>query len=279
LDYLSRRFNSTQLPVYQRYVLHLINSVYDRLGFTDKSTDSRLDVYLRMLITGYACKYGHEPCISAAKLEFEHMETSSTYKILANIRPTVYCTGIAEGSPDEWNYLWLRFTKENVATEKIVILRALGCTSNRVLLEKYMDFIVTDAVRLQDKKLAFESAIFGQQQNVQIVLDYVIANSEKIVSAFNGYSKLSEILSLLSLGFSNQQQITKLENFYNTKLVELGSSANMLKTAIDEVKLDLKWAEDHLQHAVDYMDDIAGSASIIYTSFTLMIAAIFVTLW
>lgn len=62
----------------QKYILHLIGNIYDRLGFTGKSTDSRLDVYLRMLVTGYACKHGHEECRSAAKLEFENMETSST---------------------------------------------------------------------------------------------------------------------------------------------------------------------------------------------------------
>lgn len=61
-------------------MLHLLEKIYDRLGFAGKSTDSRLDIYLRMLVTHYACKYGHAECRNAAKLEFEHMETSSTYK-------------------------------------------------------------------------------------------------------------------------------------------------------------------------------------------------------
>lgn len=61
-------------------MLHLLNNVYNRVGFADKNTDPRLDVYFRMLVTQYACKFGHAECIDAAKLEFEHMETSSTYK-------------------------------------------------------------------------------------------------------------------------------------------------------------------------------------------------------
>lgn len=56
-------------------------------------------------------------------------------RISANIRPTVYCTGIAEGSSTEWNFLWKHFLLENVATEKIVILKALGCTSDRNLIQ------------------------------------------------------------------------------------------------------------------------------------------------
>lgn len=61
-------------------MLHLLQNIYNRLGFTRRPTDSRLDTYLRMLVTQYACKFGHQECKNAAKLEFEHMETSSTYK-------------------------------------------------------------------------------------------------------------------------------------------------------------------------------------------------------
>lgn len=101
LDYMSRRFNSSELLTYevrrrftrtlqleylqkililQKFMLYLLENIYDRIGFTGKATDSRLDIYLRMLVTQYACKYGHTECINAAKLEFEHMETSSTHK-------------------------------------------------------------------------------------------------------------------------------------------------------------------------------------------------------
>lgn len=105
------------------------------------------------------------------------------FRIPANIRPTVYCTGIAEGSSTEWNFLWKHFIHENVATEKMVILQALGCTSDRSLIQQYLEHIVTDVIRLQDKKFAFESALGGSPQNVQTVLDHVIANSQKFVDA------------------------------------------------------------------------------------------------
>lgn len=52
-----------------------------------------------------------------------------------------------------------------------------------IFLKKYLDTIVSNAIRLQDKKFAFESVAFGHEQNVQIVLDYVIANSEDLVDA------------------------------------------------------------------------------------------------
>lgn len=90
---------------------------------------------------------------------------------------------------------------------------------------------------------------------------------------------MAELLSSMTLAFSDQQQITQLESFYNSKLTEFGSSASVVRTAIDDVKLDLQWADIHLPNAFAYMNDIAGSASIVCTSFSLIVAAIFVIFW
>lgn len=57
------------------------------------------------------------------------------YRVPVNLRPTVYCTAVAEGAYDEWIFLWRKFLAENVATEQVVILNALGCTKNETLLE------------------------------------------------------------------------------------------------------------------------------------------------
>lgn len=52
-----------------------------------------------------------------------------------NIRAVVYCTAIAEGGEAEWNFLWQKYLAENVATEQVVILAALGCSLDKTILE------------------------------------------------------------------------------------------------------------------------------------------------
>lgn len=99
------------------------------------------------------------------------------------------------------------------------------------------------------------------------------------VLRFGGYSKLADLLSLTTIGFSSQQQIAQLESFYNTKLTEFGSSANVLRNAIDDVKLDLRWAEVNLPDAIEHMHQVAGSASIVCASYALMLVAILMMFW
>lgn len=117
--------------------------------------------------------------------------------------PVVYCTVISEGKDEEWEFLWNKFEMENVAAEQVTILSALGCTKKPHLIsvivtrsndkcqcdkltnikfkysQKYLNLILSDSIRLQDKRLAFLSTL-SQQQNVDSVLDFVTTNHQNI---------------------------------------------------------------------------------------------------
>lgn len=98
-----------------------------------------------------------------AKQFLFYLKIFSSPRISANIRPTVYCTGIAEGSSTEFNFLWKHFGIENVATEKMVILKALGCTTDRTLLQVNFQNWLLRLVALF--KFVFLPAIFGIYPN------------------------------------------------------------------------------------------------------------------
>ena len=55
---------------------------------------------------------------------------SFSARIPVNLVPVVYCSVISEGTDQEWDYLWKKFQSENVATEQVTILNALGCTKH-----------------------------------------------------------------------------------------------------------------------------------------------------
>lgn len=56
------------------------------------------------------------------------------YRVPVNIVPVVYCAAISEGTSQDWDFLWEKFRKADVAAEQIVILGALGCTKDSKVL-------------------------------------------------------------------------------------------------------------------------------------------------
>lgn len=75
---LETRMDATNLPVFKKHVLYLIENIYNKLGFEKATGDSRLDVYNRAQILSLACKFGNEDCIEQAKAHFEAYVADST---------------------------------------------------------------------------------------------------------------------------------------------------------------------------------------------------------
>lgn len=78
-----------------------------------------------------------------------------------DLRSVVYCTAIRNGGEKEWNFLWKRYSKSNVGTERNMILSSLGCTREIWLLTRYLGFTLneTSGVRKQDTSIVFSSVV------------------------------------------------------------------------------------------------------------------------
>lgn len=48
-----------------------------------------------------------------------------------NLRSVVYCNALRSGNVTQWEFVWNKFVNETGPTEKLVLMSALGCTSDQ----------------------------------------------------------------------------------------------------------------------------------------------------
>lgn len=89
------------------------------------------------------------------------------FRISPNLKGVVYCTAIRMGGQIEWDFAWQRYRATNVGSEKDLLLQALGCTRETWLLNRYLDWAITEnsGIRKQDVARVFGSVasnIIGQ---------------------------------------------------------------------------------------------------------------------
>lgn len=135
-----------------------------------------LEKLLRINIANWACKYGNPDCITYSDAEFYTYLRTKTAPV--DLKPAIYCHGL-KTSTGNWYHLWQDYLNTNYATEQATILTALGCTTKDAELSTFLDQILTDKIRPQDKSTAYNRAYTGNLENVDIVLDYIIANYEE----------------------------------------------------------------------------------------------------
>ena len=141
----------------QRYARNFLRSTYARLGHHTKSNDEHTDVLLRSTIAKWACDMELDECIDEAREDFhswmradedddddddddepdeDEDDEDDGYDIDVELRAQVYCTGVAQGGEEEWNFVWEKYLTNQVPSEQKKLLLALPCTKHIWLLNK-----------------------------------------------------------------------------------------------------------------------------------------------
>lgn len=114
---------------------------------------------------------------------------------------------------------------------------------------------------MQDKHTALLSTL-TQQQNIDLVLNFVIAKHKEIskmqIRRFESQTEVPNILSQILSKSTSHEQITKIQKFAESNDLE---SNPTLKTALTNAKLNLKWAEQNVPIIKDFVKQHTGTKS------------------
>ncbi|VDM72930.1 unnamed protein product [Strongylus vulgaris] len=113
--------------------------------------------------------------------------------VAAPLRPKTYCYGVREGGDAAFKKVKELYMAENVALEKDILRRALGCHKDVVALKELL-FLTIDRnaafVRLQDVRDLFNS-ISENPAGQELILNFLLERWDDI---YNGYTELSTII-------------------------------------------------------------------------------------
>lgn len=127
LLYLSQRLESKDAEIFSWFVNDLMENIYKHLTFDAKDDDRRTDIYNRVNILTWLCKFGHEECIEKSKKLFDDYIVSFK-KVPKDHRILVYCNAIRYGGNSEFDFLFDKYLSETIAQEQINILNGLVCS-------------------------------------------------------------------------------------------------------------------------------------------------------
>uniref|UniRef100_A0A7G3AWD7 Aminopeptidase N n=1 Tax=Lutzomyia longipalpis TaxID=7200 RepID=A0A7G3AWD7_LUTLO len=251
LNHFRRRITDGNKELFGKYIRGLLDGVYTHLGFAPKTSEPTIDIYNRANVISWACKYGHEDCLTNAKDQFAKLRNDPTnYIIPVDIRPTVYCEGLREGGQDAFNFLWQRYLSENVATEQIIILNSLGCTNTDATVNALIDNILSSAVRDQDKSSAFSNTYAHNEENIRRVWNYITNNHAKMQTALGSYGSVASYMSGVINRFRTNEELELVKTFINTHGNTFGDARESLNRAVANLEFDLYWDSKYMDHVI-----------------------------
>lgn len=202
-----------------------------------------------------ACSNGLQECKELVKQLFqEWMTHPETNTIHPNLRSTVYCNAIAEGSEDEWDFAWDQFLKATLVNEADKLRSALACSNQVWILNRYLSYTLNSTlIRRQDATstiISIASNVVGQS----LAWDFMRSNWKKLFEDFGGGSfSFSNLIQGVTRRFSSEDELQQLEQFKeDNKDIGFGSGTRALEQALEKTRANINWVKSNREDVLQW---------------------------
>ncbi|XP_044757690.1 aminopeptidase N-like [Coccinella septempunctata] len=247
--------------LFKKYMRNLLYPQFEKFGMRISTESERLDtVSHQEMIIRKSCMYGISGCLQEAKQLFSKYQNSSETEnpIPKDIRRSVYCYGVKEGGENEWNFLWNRYKKANLASEKNLLMRALGCTKNTELLRRYLELTIQEnsGIKRQDASTVF-AAVLTNSRGFEIAKNFLYTSFNAIYDYNEGDSNIfNRYLKPLAKYMTKPEDYQEFKNFLSTNEDKLSEINQSIKQAVETVQLNMQWQakyQDEIQRILEVL--------------------------
>ncbi|XP_016124714.1 aminopeptidase N-like [Sinocyclocheilus grahami] len=259
LDYFYLMFDRTEVygPM-QTYVGRQVQDLFDyftRLTNWEDVPKGHTDQYNQINALRVACSTGNEDCKTLITGWFEQLMANPNVNLIkANLRSTVYCSAIAAGGEEEWNFAWEMFENATIASEKDKLRAAMACATEPWLLNRYLKYTLDpEKIRKQDATstiISIASNVVGQP----LAWDFVRANWEYIYKQYGGGSfSFSNLINGVTKRFSTQFELQQLIQFRDDNThIGFGSGTLAIEQSIERTNANIKWVEKNQEAVLEW---------------------------
>ncbi|XP_063887402.1 aminopeptidase N-like [Scylla paramamosain] len=267
LKYIHKLFSRTgAYGALKDFMLSLLEPLYKSVGFQDSPTDPHIDQSKRVKMLKWACKLGHEDCVTQSVSLFKQwmMNPKSDSIISPNLKDVVYCTAIAAGKNKEWEFAWNQYLNSNVGSEKSRILKALGCSKKIWILSRYLEmaFIEDSGIRKQDVVQVFESVALNEVGR-DMAWTYLRDQWHNITDYMgSGLFTLPRLIKSATDGMSKELHLNELKQFQSANKDHLSTARRAVAQAIERTQNNIEWLNKNGPVIIQWLADNGYSSKL-----------------
>ncbi|XP_039629022.1 aminopeptidase N-like isoform X2 [Polypterus senegalus] len=186
------------IQAYLRKQVHQLYEHFENITENFKEIPSALTAqYSQRVAVWIACEHGLKKCRDlASRLYKRWMDKPSANPIHPNLRSLIYCSAIASGGVEEWDFGWKMFRNTTFTAESDRLRYALSCAKEPWLLNRYLEYSLNqEYIRKQDS-ISTISYIARNVVGQSLVWDFIQSRWETL---FNNLSSSGRTMNTLAL--------------------------------------------------------------------------------
>jgi puromycin-sensitive aminopeptidase len=208
----------------------------------------------RALVFSQLAKFGDPELTRVGKELFQKLQNDKNYALSGDLRRVVYIAAITSGNEKTFNEMTQMHREASSNEEKNRILRSLGFATDPILLQKTLEFALSDDVRSQD-------AIFGLESVAQnplgrdLAWQFIQKNWPKLIESYKGLFLMTRLIKCMSY-FSTEEKAAEVEAFFKSD-PEVSKSRTLQQT-LESIRLNSSWVKRDASAVRDYLGTLGS---------------------
>ncbi|NWY31069.1 AMPN Aminopeptidase, partial [Pheucticus melanocephalus] len=238
---MSKYMKKQVTPLFE-YYQNITNNWNDTL-----SDDLLMVQYNEANAISTACSYGVTDCQDLAANYLRQWQNSTSSPVPPNLRSAIYCSMVATGGDDAWQFLWEKFKEARVVSEADKLRTALSCSPHPWILSRYLQYTLDPTkIRKQDATSTINS-IASNVVGQSLAWDFIRANWRTLFTQYGGGSfSFSRLILSVTQRFSSEFELQQLEQFKkDNQDIGFGSGTRALEQALERTRANIKWVEEN----------------------------------
>ncbi|KAF2033830.1 hypothetical protein EK21DRAFT_108620 [Setomelanomma holmii] len=225
----------------KQFQLDLVKDKAHALGWTFTENDGHIEQQFKSLMFGAAGIAGDEQITKASFDMLNKFKAGDKSAIHPNIRGSVYAIVLAQGGKDEYDVVVNEYKNAATADERNSALRSLGRAKSPELVQRTLDYALSEDVKGQDIYLPI-SALRGHQEGCNALWRWVKDNWDELERRLPpSLSMLSSVVSMATSSFTHREHIKDIQSFFANKSTK-GFDMS-LSQSIDSINAKANWVE------------------------------------
>ncbi|KAF1387135.1 hypothetical protein PFLUV_G00102120 [Perca fluviatilis] len=262
LDYYYLMLDRTEVyqPM-QDYIKKLVTPLFlyykNMTSDWTRVPDRHTDQYNQVNAIRMACKTGVTECQNLTTKWFKQwMETPQHNLIEPNLRSAVYCSAMAAGDEEEWEFGWLQFKNATVASEASKLMSALACTNNTQLLERYLSYTLNSTMIRKQDATSVITSVASNSLGQSLAWDFVREQWEYMFTQYGvGSFSFASMISGVTARFSTPAELQQLVEFEEKhRAAGFGSATLAVEQALERTRANINWLQKNKQEILDWFN-------------------------
>lgn len=234
---------------FNSYGVHLFAPVAEKLGWDSKPNESHLDTLLRSLVLGKLIAFNCSKTVDEAKRRF-NLHVEGKQSLPADLRMACYRAVLQTADKTVYEDMLRLYRSSDLQEEKDRISRALGSMNDVELLQRVIQFAMSDEVRAQDAVFVIVSAAVNPIGR-DMAWSYFKENWKILFDRYEGGFLLTRLVKHLTENFTTEEQALEVENFF--KQNSFPGCERTVQQSIETIKLNAAWLRRDLPAITEYL--------------------------